>query len=574
MANKGKSLNITIKPGEKYVYYLEYSPLAKALNPYFVVEIMSVDNYYKIRSDYYTKKTEVDDVIRYNYYGNDDPYRFYIENISDSDISLYKIQYNNVIDGLRTSLYSATMSPHMEYTLLNVASMTKGVKYDENNMAPTINSVTYPHVELSSKNVYDVLEEIDSRMASCGRVFEELEFGAGKDVDILDYNNTQITLENYAIANIIYYNTKAKYIMLLYTLDNNGNSIFLESTDGVQWTKLHEIQSLVLTDIKTNKNPGSPMYAIGYSTITGKVDGVTSFERGEITLLSISTNMSLVILDTYEKMIPLPNELLDLKISYKTSFDVDDCSIIVASHSVLYFYAIPKSFYAIPEGAVIESDTPINIDIENATIVNIDSGRYIIYENCYPFSLNYHNFNTIVYVVEFANIDTFRLTLGRDIRVYTQPSLYSGNNSHIAYISNYCDADGNPYVNIITDNRLVIGTLSMVHNGTKYTIKFTEKEIAAYSDFFFNCPIGQYNNTIITRRKTSLSNVSYSYENAINLYNSRTIKSFVASPLHSNTEYTAFNIMRLNNYIYIYEPSYTAAELDGNTKLCYFKMKV
>lgn len=566
MANKTKSLNITIKPGEKYVYYLEYSPLTKASNPYFTIEMIGAYTSYNIRSYYYNTKTEVDDFIKYNYYGNDDPYRFYIENISDSDISLYKIQYNNVIDGLRTSLYSATISPNMEYTPLNVASMTKGVKYDENNMAPTINSVIYPHVELSSKNVYDVLEEIDSRMASCGRVFEELEFGAGKDVDILDYNNTQVTLENYAIANIIYYNIKAKYIMLLYTLDNNGNSIFLESTDGVQWTKLHEIQSLVLTDIKTNKNPGSAMYVIGYSTITGKVDGTESFQRGEIVLLSISTNMSLFILDTYAQMSALPNDFYDLKTGYATSFDVDDCSIIVSSYPYLYFYAIPKS-------AVIGADNTFKIDIANATFVNIDSGRYIIYENCYASTLSSHNFNTIVYVIEFANIDvSSSLILDEDVRVYTQPNLYSGNNSHIAYISNYCDADGNPYVNIITDNRSVIGTLSIVHNGTECTIEF--KEITAYSDPFFNCPIGQYNNTVITRKRTSLSNVSYLYTNAINSDSGKNIKDFVASPIHSNAEYTAFNIMRLNNYIYIYEPSYTNRRLDGNTKLCYFKMKV
>ena len=562
MANKTKSLNITIKPGEKYVYYLEYSPLTKASSPYFAIKMIGAYTSYNIRSYYYNTKTEVDNFIRYNYYGNDDPYRVYIENISDSDILLDSIQYSNVIDGLRTSLYSATMSPNMEYTPLNVASMTKGVKYDENNMAPTINSVTYPHVELSSKNVYDVLEEIDSRMASCGRVFEELEFGAGKDVDILDYNNTQVTLENYAIANIIYNNTKAKYIMLLYTLDNNGNSIFLESTDGVQWTKLHEIQSLVLTDIKKNKNPGSAMYAIGYSTITGKVDGTTSFQRGEIVLLSITTNMSLFILDTYARMSVLPNDFYDLKTGYATSFDVDNCSIIVSSSSNLYFYAIPK-------GAALPLPHLIPIDIENATIVNIDSGRYIIYENCYASTLSSHNFNTIVYVVEFAIIDVLA---DEDIRVYTQPSLYSGNDSHIAYISNYCDANGNPYVNIITDNHLVIGTLSMVHNGTEYTIEF--KEIAAHPDPFFNCPIGQYNNTVITRKRTSLSNVSYLYTNAINSDSGKNIKDFVASPIHSNAEYTAFNIMRLNNYIYIYEPSYTNRRLDGNTKLCYFKMKV
>ena len=245
----------------------------------------------------------------------------------------------------------------------------KDVVYNQNNLSPTINNIIYPHIHLSATNIGDALIEINDRIAQCGRVFDKLEFGINKDINILDSQNRQITLENYIIGNIIYAKAFKKYYMLLYSVTYN-NTVLLVSNDGISWTKRDELSTIIMTDIKCNS---TSLYYLGY-TLSNRT--VTVWKASDDALHNISSIYNV------GTMTALPTTKANLQSNVATAFDLDDNSIVIYSklNYVIKGYRIDK------DGSVITSSP---ISIENIFIQgngkycvqHLRPGEYVIYNN-------------------------------------------------------------------------------------------------------------------------------------------------------------------------------------------------
>lgn len=241
------------------------------------------------------------------------------------------------------------------YLGLHPTNYVTAIEYDRNNLiAP---NVVHPHINISANNIGDALSEIEERMAQCGRVYNDLTFGEGKDIDILDDAYHQIDLESYALRNIIYFDNM--YIMLL-SSTSFGRSVFLMSRNGITgWTKVGELSNYVFVDMKCNN---LAFFCLGYPT--NKALGCVISESSEI--------------PPYFSHTTLKERFYSTAID-KMMLDVDNYSVCAFDGiTKLHVFKSGKDISSSATHQVIDfnlSDTPPN----KANIININPGQYIFY---------------------------------------------------------------------------------------------------------------------------------------------------------------------------------------------------
>lgn len=205
------------------------------------------------------------------------------------------------------------------YENLTPRVLANKVNYNQNDLCYAPFDINTFRNNIESTNVVDAITEIENRVAQCGRKFDELEFGAGKDIDLLDGAGHQITLDTYYIGNIVYFPMTQKYYMLLYSF-TYSRSVLLSSGDGILWKKNSDITTHMLIDVKCNSQY---IYFIGYDS---------SFTRGLYYSLRINNLLGyLIVKDTYGNMPYLPTTQYDLGLCFRMSFDMDENSILCLS---------------------------------------------------------------------------------------------------------------------------------------------------------------------------------------------------------------------------------------------------
>lgn len=208
------------------------------------------------------------------------------------------------------------------YENLTPITLVNKVNYNQNNLyyAPYAPFGGYIfRNNLESTNVTDAITEIENRVAQCGRKFDELEFGLGKDIDLLDGAGNQITLDTYYIGNIVYFPKTQKYYMLLYSFIYGG-SVLLSSLDGISWETDSSTRMDMLIDVKCNSQY---IYFIGYDNTNMR-----------FLYYSTMTNHLLNYLftkDKYGSMSQSPTTQYDLGLYFRMSFDMDENSILCLS---------------------------------------------------------------------------------------------------------------------------------------------------------------------------------------------------------------------------------------------------
>lgn len=255
------------------------------------------------------------------------------------------------------------------YENLTPTALANKVNYNQNDLCYAPLGINTFRNNIESTNVVDAITEIENRVAQCGRKFDELEFGAGKDIDLLDGAGNQITLDTYYIGNIVYFPKTQKYYMLLYSFIY-GRSVLLSSLDGILWRKDSDISTYTLIDVKCNSQY---IFFIGYDNyLTKGLYYSTSINR----LLSF-----LEVQDTYGNMSDLPATQYDLGKHFCMSFDMDENSILCLSlgdSGNNYGY---ERDYRIDYMGNIRSfkTTTIFTTSDFPKIVNINPGQYIYY---------------------------------------------------------------------------------------------------------------------------------------------------------------------------------------------------
>ena len=205
------------------------------------------------------------------------------------------------------------------YENLTPTALVNKVNYNQNDLCyNSTDGYTFRN-NLESTNINDAIIETENRVAQCGRKFNELEFGTGKDIDLLDGAGNQITLDTYYIGNIVYFPKTQKYYMLLYSF-MYGRSVLLSSGDGILWEKNSDITTHMLIDVKCNSQY---IYFIGYDN---------SLTRGLYYSLRIDNLLGyLIVKDIYGSMSQLPTTQYDLGLYFRMSFDMDENSILCLS---------------------------------------------------------------------------------------------------------------------------------------------------------------------------------------------------------------------------------------------------
>lgn len=244
-------------------------------------------------------------------------------------------------------------------------SNIKQVKYNQNNIPLEMYNKVYPHVNLESETLDEVFDELDNKIAKCGRTFNELEFGAGKDIDIIDNDGHPVDLEYYIIGSIIYVNKIQRYYMLLYSLVYQ-KSILLSSTNGTSWQKIYEISNHIIIDMKCNH---FNVYFLGIDVNSNRLG---FYKSNDNTLSNISLILS-------ESISSIPSSLKELDSIVKMAFDLDNNSIVLYKEKSgeIYTWVINS------DGSMNSSQkiTPTYVGIGTPFVINLYPGYYIVYNN-------------------------------------------------------------------------------------------------------------------------------------------------------------------------------------------------
>ena len=225
---------------------------------------------------------------------------------------------------------------------------------------------------IESTNVADAITEIEGRVAQCGRKFNELEFGAGKDIDLLDISGNQITLDTYYIGNIVYFPKAQQYYMLLYSF-TYGRSVLLSSNNGLLWQLDSDSfsEGMMYIDMKCNSQY---LCFTGYNTRYSKANYSSA-------TYEIFHNMN--VLENIMFMYKIPRSQYDLCKYFRVSFDMD-------ANSLLFLYNEEDASAGHISGYHINitgniSDTiysRVKLPYEGRyfpKVLNINPGQYIYY---------------------------------------------------------------------------------------------------------------------------------------------------------------------------------------------------
>lgn len=404
--------------------------------------------------------------------------------------------------------------------------------YNRNNLSPTFNNIIYPHINLSATNISDALTEIDNKIAQCGRVFNKLEFGANKNINVLDYQNRQVTLSDYIIGKILYAPVFKKYYMLLYSVTYN-NTILLTSADGLSWTKYDELNTAVITDMNCNS---TSIYYLGY-TISNRT--VTMWKASDDTLHNLTTIYNVGTVSA------LPTSKADIQSNIATAFNLDDNSIIVYSklNYTIQCYRINK------DGTVITTPISIaNVLIQGNGKYNIQhlrTGEYIIYNNS--------NSNIAQYVAILSDS-------------YISNNIFETSTDNIAYVSGLM-IDGSVLVIKYKSSGIITLYKYFIEKGSYFTptvITTYENNKTLYLKPFIQESGGGMNINCIT-------NIGYSpnVNNASDDYFTKAISNIEFDIFNSSNLYSQTNAFRALNTLYIYND-----DASSSTGLYYSQIKM
>lgn len=326
------------------------------------------------------------------------------------------------------------------YENLTPTALANKVNYNQNDLCYNPTGSYMFRNNLKSTNVADAITEIENRVAQCGRKFDELEFGAGKDIDLLDGVGNQITLDTYYIGNIVYFPKTQKYYMLLYSFIY-GRSVLLSSRDGILWEKDSDITTYMLIDIKCNSQY---IYFIGYDSSLMRGLYYSTMPNGFLNLLNY-----LEVKDTYGDMLQLPTTQYNLGLYFRMSFDMDENSILCLSlRSVGTGYEIAYRADNLGNFTKIETKhRPLNPEPACVfpKILNINPGQYIYYMKGSSFNPEIKSFTKDSYTLTGGGIDSNTY----DILLMDKFELYASVHNS--------SSDGLRRVTVVSPNRISIG---------------------------------------------------------------------------------------------------------------------
>lgn len=256
------------------------------------------------------------------------------------------------------------------YENLTPKIFVNGVGYNSNSIAYQLN-----RNNIASTNVADAITEIEGRVAQCGRKFDELEFGVGKDIDLLDNAENQITLDTYYIGNIVYFPKTQKYYMLLYSF-TYSRSVLLSSNNGLSWQLDSDSSDtkMIYIDMKCNSQY---LCFVGYN-----IYNYMAQLRYSSATYEIFANM--YILANIFNMNGMPRSQYDLSEYFRISFDMDENSILLLSNRKLHSETVGIAGYRINitgniSQIYISSTGTVLDEVCFPKVLNINPGQYVCY---------------------------------------------------------------------------------------------------------------------------------------------------------------------------------------------------
>lgn len=501
----------------------------------------------------------------------DGSYKIILQNEGSTAILLGEIVYHDV-PGRFTQLNNLNQS---SYEKLYVASNLNLVNYNSNNIAPVINNRTYPHVHLNATSVADAIDELDDRIARCGRTFSELEFGAVKDIDILDDAGNQITMDNYVIGSIIYRPNYQAYYMLLYTFNGGNNnseqlrSIILKSIDGISWTKFADYADYLLIDMKCNE---SLVCVAGFHLITNTVYSVGIWGNNlenpisgweKVNDMSVA-NFNYSKLKTLHVSLDMDANSILFLINFAGTINIYICKLTTDTTEAPWW----TSYELLYRSSCIYY------------VKNIRMGQYCIYTDYGHASLASAR-NAPALFCYICNNGVIGVPLVSPNETDTYPN--------IKYINKYFDNNNMIYMSLED-----FEGQSQVYNGIIFAKAFVDpfgkiistKHISRNAGYTNGCPccvVGQCGNIdiILTSDRYEYQNIEIKTEdNDFSSSNSVRIKKNISDTIgfgnNSTLAYGNFYTTQLLDKLYIYSPSYYKSTLvpNGNAKLYYSQVKM
>lgn len=443
------------------------------------------------------------------------------------------------------------------YENLTPTALANKVNYNQNDLYYAPYSSDIFRNNLESTNVVDAITEIENRVAQCGRKFDELEFGAGKDIDLLDGAGNQITLDKYYIGNIVYLPMTQKYYMLLYSF-TYSRSVLLQSNDNLSWNINSESTDIICIDMKCNSRY---LCFIGYETnyyggymrklFFAGSSGDAFNDRRTISNLGI--------------MQSTPSNQHDLGQYFCTSFDMDDNSILCLSLNKDINFDAMYAFRIDCDGRIDNILHSIVYETSGfPKILNINPGQYIYYMKGSEFQPQLISLTT----ENLVKREFFPSSNIYDILLIDEFAYSSYNNSLFARTDNVSGLNSKlKYINISSPADIRIRP----YNSFAPKILLAKRCCDNYI-FYTDAFRGQSVN-----RKWAYLN-SYFY--GLNFKNNTTVSLNDGNGNDIGSNYiitTGFNpsfINKLNNYLFIYTNNEVNSTTLNNSKLYISQIKI